>query len=194
MLTKTLLQKLCSPFSSLTIAFGFWLLWKAKGLFQLLSANILVFRAWAARSAEFLSILVYPLVGHWGKWGGRRGGSAEQTVAMLAHRAVKFHTPWQLTCLTLVPALLWTTRRCFSSSKEQKGQWHLEKVPDRSCYYRLISKPVGTVVTYPSYVAPKSPPPPGNHSRVIREKGWILLAKSTSAQESLFYFFFCLQS
>lgn len=45
MLTKSLLQKLCSPFSSLTIAFGFWLLWKAKGLLQLLSANILVFRA-----------------------------------------------------------------------------------------------------------------------------------------------------
>ena len=82
----------CSPFSSLTIAFGFWLHWKAKGLLQLLSANILVFRARAARSAEFLSILVYPLVGHWGKWGGRRAGSAEQTAAMLTHRVVKFHT------------------------------------------------------------------------------------------------------
>ena len=69
MLTRASSRSLRSPFSSLTLVFDFWLLWKAKGLLQLLSANTLVFRSRAAGSAEFLSILVYPLVGHWGRAG-----------------------------------------------------------------------------------------------------------------------------
>lgn len=81
-----------SPFSSPSLAFGFWLLWKAAGLHQLLSANmptILVFRAWGAGSAKFLSILMYPLVGHWERMGNKRPGSTEQTATMLAHRVMQ---------------------------------------------------------------------------------------------------------
>lgn len=49
---------------------------------KLPSASVSVFRVGAAGSSEFLSILVYPLVGHWRRSGRERGLSREMATGL----------------------------------------------------------------------------------------------------------------
>ena len=90
-----------------------------------------------------------PITGHWGEWGGRGAGSADQTEAILTgslnsiplgthlpHPGPRPVTDYKM----LLPVALKSRKGC--------GPW--EKSPQVLSTRDLIFNPLGTVVTYPS--------------------------------------------